>query len=260
MQHRTVAEHVADLRSAVVALAGSAGEAGLDAAVPTCPTWTVRKLLAHQGMVHRWARATLLGQQCSPPRWNAEGQEVADPIGWFLEGADALSATIESVPDDVRATVFLKDAPAPRLFWARRQCHETTIHAVDALAASLGHLPAPSDAEWVDAATALDGVDELLTGFVTRGTRRFAGVGPLRFQVRPDEGGRAWSVDVRPDGAVVTTRLGADADIGDDTAPISGSAVAVYLALWNRSAPDAVDDPAEILARVWRERAKVRWG
>lgn len=138
MQHRTVAEHVADLRSAVVALAGSAGEAGLDAAVPTCPTWTVRKLLAHQGMVHRWARATLLGQQCSPPRWNAEGQEVADPIGWFLEGADALSATIESVPDDVRATVFLKDAPAPRLFWARRQCHETTIHAVDALVGGAG--------------------------------------------------------------------------------------------------------------------------
>lgn len=261
MQHRTVEEQVAGLRTAVDAFAGSATQAGADADVPTCPTWTVRKLLAHQGMVHRWARANLLGQECHPPSWNAQGQEVADPVGWLLEGADALEATIQTVPDDVHAMVFLKDAPVARLFWARRQCHETTIHAVDALAASLGRLPVAQDAAWVDPAVALDGIDELLTGFVTRGTSRFADVGTLRFETRPTTGDRAWSVDVQPDGAVHTTRLESDADVGDaGPATIRGSAVAIYLALWNRTTPRAVDDPAEILTRVWRGRAKVRWG
>lgn len=54
MQQRTVAEHLAGLRVAVDALARHATEAGPDADVPTCPRWTVRKVVAHQGMVHRW--------------------------------------------------------------------------------------------------------------------------------------------------------------------------------------------------------------
>lgn len=261
MQHRTVEEQLAGLRTAVDVLARYADQAGPDASVPTCPAWTVRQLVAHQGMVHRWARANLLGQECHPPTWNAEGQEVADPITWLLDGAEALTAAVRAVPDDVRAMVFLKEAPAPRAFWARRQCHETTIHAVDALAAALGRMPLPEDADRVDPVVALDGIDELLTGFVTRGRTRFADVGPLRFEVRPSTGGRAWAVDVQPDGSVETTRLAGDVHVVDSAdGTIRGSAVAVYLALWNRTTPDAVIDPAEILARVWRPRARVRWG
>lgn len=262
MEHRTVEQHVTGLRAAVDAFAGFAARAGMDAEVPTCPTWTVRKLLAHQGMVHRWARANLLGQDCHPPSWNAEGQQVADPVAWLLEGAEAVMTTLQDVSDDVRADVFLRDAPAPRVFWARRQCHETTIHAVDALAASLGRLPTPQDADFVDPEVALDGIDEVLTGFVTRGRSRFRGAGPLRFEVRPTAGERAWVVDVQADGAVATTRLqgdgGAAAEGGD--AVIRGSATALYLTLWNRTAPDAVDDPAGIVKQMWRERARVRWG
>lgn len=261
MEHRTVEGHVTGLRAAVDAFADFAARAGTDAEVPTCPTWTVRKLLAHQGMVHRWARANLLGLDCHPPSWTAEGQQVADPVAWLLEGAEAVMTTLGEVPDDVRADVFLKDAPAPRVFWARRQCHETTIHAVDALAASLGRLPTAPETDFVNPEVALDGIDEVLTGFVTRGRTRFQDVGPLRFKVRPTVGERAWVVDVQADGAVATTRVegdsGAAADGGD--AVIHGSAPALYLALWNRSAPEAVADPAGILEQVWRERARVRW-
>ena len=63
--------------------------------------------------------------------------------------------------------MFLNDAPPARGFWARRQCHETTMHAVDALAASLGRAPRP-DEVWVDPELAGDGIDELLGGFLTR--------------------------------------------------------------------------------------------
>ncbi|GGK59991.1 maleylpyruvate isomerase N-terminal domain-containing protein [Ornithinimicrobium pekingense] len=256
MEHRTVEEHVAGIRTAVDAFVRSAAAAGPEAAVPTCPAWTVRRLLAHQGMVHRWARATLRGEECHPPAWNAEGQQVADPVGWLLEGADALVTTIETAPDDVRATVFLADAPPPRVFWARRQCHETTIHAVDALAASLGRLPDPRDAAWVDEPVALDGIDELLTGFVPRGRSRFAGAGPRSLTVRARGSGREWGVEIGADGAVRTTRLrGSDEVVGTS---LDGSAVALYLALWNRAAPGAVDDPGDVLA-MWRTRARVRW-
>ena len=263
MEHRSVDEHVAGLRAAVEAFAAAARGAGPDARVPTCPAWTVRKLLAHQGMVHRWARANLLGQECHPPSWNAEGQQVEDPVAWLAQGADALTATSESVPEDVRAMVFLKDAPAPRVFWARRQCHETTIHAADAVAASLGRPPVPGDVGWIDDAVALDGIDELLTGFVTRGRARFAGAGPRAFEVRPEGGARRWAVEIGADGAVRTRRTGstaeraAGADDGD-RAGLEGSAVGLYLALWNRAAPGAVDDPSGVLD-LWRRHARVRW-
>ena len=113
MEHRSVEEQVAGLRAAVDAFAADAAAAGLESKVPTAPAWTVRKLLAHQGMVHRWARATLLGEDNHPPSWNAEGQTVEDPVGWLVDGAEALVATLEAVPGDVRAMVFLKDAPPP---------------------------------------------------------------------------------------------------------------------------------------------------
>lgn len=254
MEHLPVEEHVAGLRTAAEAFARHASATDLETPVPTCPAWTLRLLLAHQGMVHRWARANLLGEDCHPPDWNAEGQRVADPAAWLAEGAQALVRTIETVPDDVRAMVFLKDAPAPRVFWARRQCHETTVHAVDALAAGLGRPPGATDVGWVDEAVALDGIDELLTGFVTRGRSRFAGAGPLTFTVLPAGAARSWLVEVAEDGTVRTTR---DPDRSAATT-VGGSATALYLALWNRAAPGAVDDPADVLA-VWRRRARVRW-
>ena len=61
--------------------------------------------------------------------------------------------------------VFLRDSPAPREFWARRQAHETTIHRADAVAAGLGRRPRSAELD-LDPAFAVDGLDELLTGFL----------------------------------------------------------------------------------------------
>lgn len=41
--------------------------AGLDADVPTCPGWTMRPLLGHVGMLHRWA-ATLVRKGMAAPQ------------------------------------------------------------------------------------------------------------------------------------------------------------------------------------------------
>ena len=50
----TIEHHLDGLREALVAFVRYADRAGLQASVPTTPDWTVRQLIAHQGMVHRW--------------------------------------------------------------------------------------------------------------------------------------------------------------------------------------------------------------
>ena len=59
------------------ALAERAEDAGLESVVPTCPGWTVADLVAHQGMVHRWAAANLRNEEA--PYTTESG--VLDAVG-----------------------------------------------------------------------------------------------------------------------------------------------------------------------------------
>lgn len=251
-------DHVAGLREAAARLCQSAQSAGLDAVVPTCPGWTVRDLLAHQGMVHRWATAHVTGDgegQRDTDSVEAAGLTEPDPIAWLREGADALAAALESAPPDLMALVFLKDPPAPREFWARRQCHETTVHAVDALAAQLGRMPSATDAA-LPADLAVDGIDELVTGFLTRGKARLRSDPPLRIAVCPSDSDAAWLLDVGT-GPVVTARHTTH-DVPAADVALRGSAAQLYLGLWNRG-DEITGGDAAVLA-LWRELARITWG
>jgi uncharacterized protein (TIGR03083 family) len=244
------------LGAASTVLRANAMAAGLDAPVPTCPDWTVLDLVAHQGMVHRWATSHLRGQPIDPPEpLEREGRESADLLGWFDDGATALLQAIVDAPDDLDALVFLEDAPAPRLFWARRQCHETTIHAVDALGARLGR-PARADETWIKPAVALDGIDELLVGFVTRRRKAASPDSPVRLLVRPDEADVAWLVDLAPGRPISTRRVepASPEGVGADHALV-GDPVDLYLRLWSRSGTE----PADELERWWRDTSSVTW-
>ena len=159
-------EYLEALRESLDSFVADARKAGLDAPVPTAPEWDVRQLIAHQGMVHRWATDCMQGKRVDPSAYEAEGLESDDPVMWLREGGLRLIKALKEAPVDLEAFVFLNDAPRPALFWARRQCHETTIHSVDALAATLGRMPT-ADETWVTQQVALDGIDELLTGFMT---------------------------------------------------------------------------------------------
>ena len=213
----TLAGHLEGLRAAVVAFVRHAERAGLDTHVPTCPDWSVRRLVAHQGMVHRWAAAVLRGQRTDADASELEGRSTADPLGWLEDGALDLVAAIHEAPEDVRTVVFLNDAPAPRQFWARRQCHETTVHAVDALSAALGRYPGAADT-WVDPVQARDGIDELLGGFVTRNHSRVRCAEQMRLGVLPTDADEGWLVEVsaRPAarGAGRRSRRGAPGVVG----------------------------------------------
>jgi uncharacterized protein (TIGR03083 family) len=241
--------HLAGVREALEAFAEHASAAGLEAMVPTTPDWDVRRLVAHQGLVHRWATATVLGKRIDDDEVEREGLQADDPVGWLRDGAASLIRTIEAAPDDLVAPVFLARAPAPRRFRARRQCHETTIHAADALAARLGRHPLAADT-WIERDLAIDGIDELLTGFLPRPHSRLRTPEPTTIAVLPDDAGERWLVTVTERPPV--TERGA----GDERADVvlRGSAVALYLTLWNRS--DEV--PVEGFGQ-WADATGVTW-
>lgn len=262
----TPAAHLAGLHAAVAGFVAQVERAGPDAPVPTCPEWTVRDLVAHQGMVHRWAAALVRGERpadADVAALEAAGRAAGDLGGWLRAGADEVVRAVEEAPDDRPALVFLNDAPAPRAFWARRQCHETTVHAVDALAAALGR-PPRAEETWIDPVLARDGIDELLGGFLTRPRSRLRCEEEAVLVVAPDdtggEGGAGdwWEVSLGPRPAVVTRHSTPYDDEVDADWELTGPAVEVYLRLWNRA---EVPQPSRAGAPVddWARLTAVRW-
>jgi uncharacterized protein (TIGR03083 family) len=246
-------DHLAGLARSGAALRDAAAAAGLTASVPTCPDWNVTDLVIHQGMVHRWAAANLRGEaDHDTSASTAEGRAAADVLGWYADGLAALIEIVHATPDDATAMVFLRDAPPPRRFWARRQCHETTIHGVDALSAALGRWPAASAAD-IDPALAADGIDELLTGFITRGKGRLHATEPYVLLIQTADTGHAWTVRIS-DGPIETT-------VGQTAQPdvvFSGTARQLYLSLWNRADEITTDGRPDVLDQ-WRSQIRVSW-
>jgi uncharacterized protein (TIGR03083 family) len=244
--------HLEVLGAAAASLRERAMGAGMADPVPTCPRWTVTDLVAHQGMVHRWAAASLRGESEHDPKQSLEeAAATTDIFAWYTAGVEQLSATLEAVPVDVKAMVFLRDAPPPRHFWARRQAHETTIHGVDALAARLGRVPTAAETG-IEPELAVDGIDELLCGFLPRGKGkpRFDGIDTLRMATT--DTGHTWTLHYTPDRLETTP----DGD-GKADAVLAGTAPQLYLGLWNRG--NEMEGPEDIVLG-WKEQARIRWG
>jgi uncharacterized protein (TIGR03083 family) len=232
----SIREHLDALRVAVGRLARYAGQAGPAATVPTRPGWTVHDLVVHQGAAHRWVTAVLRGGEPgdrAPEAFESEGRAAGDALAWLLAGADELAATVAGSAPDAPAIVFLDDAPAPRAFWARRSCLETTVHAVDALAAVLGRAPRPEET-WIGRRLAVDGIDEVLGGFLTRPGSPLRCPDEQRLAVAPDDAPDWWLVRIGPHPAVTSRRTRASA-VPDEALELTGPAVELFLRLCDRT-------------------------
>jgi uncharacterized protein (TIGR03083 family) len=241
------------IRSAADVLHDHADRAGLDAAVPTCPDWDVAALVVHQGMVHRWAEANVR-RDLNHRTEDSEAAAAAAPdlLAWFDEGAQALTDTLINAPADLEAMVFLANPPPPRLFWARRQAHETTIHAVDAQAAVLGRPPRPAET-MINQVVAADGIDELLRGFLPRRSSKLRSKSPYVMEIYATDADRHWQVAVsdQPPRCVPGATWSPDA-------VITGTAIELYLGLWNRGEHLNAEGRDDVV-QVWRRQVRVLW-
>ncbi len=221
-------------------LADTATRTGLDVRVPTCPGWAVRDLVVHTGATYRWAVGVLRGEQSGfPESWPAvRDTEVLD---WYRDGVAALQDTLAATPPDRGVWTFWP-VVSPVAFWARRMAHETAIHRVDAQRAAGSVTP-------VDAAQAVDGIDELLTGLLALRTRGVRVDAPVRVAVQPD-GAEPWVVTLSAE------RIAAIAGRGEADLTVSGAASDVYTWLWNRGGDVRLDGDRSI-TELW-QKVRVR--
>jgi uncharacterized protein (TIGR03083 family) len=134
--------------------------AGADPAgpVPTCPQWSVARLVKHTGIVHRWATQIVTARSSEPVSLRdveagLPALETAYP-GWLADGAAPLIAALRAAGPDI--AVWAWGAESRSGWWARRMLHETTVHRAD-VEFAVGGWPD------IDPVVAADGIEEFLT-------------------------------------------------------------------------------------------------
>jgi uncharacterized protein (TIGR03083 family) len=132
------------------ALLAAAGDQ-LAVDVPSCPGWTMERLVGHVGRVYRWTAGWVLSGESTEVDRAPKGEAV---LAWTETGRDQVLRTLQEVDLSGRTATWAGEQPA--MFWPRRMAVETALHRWDAENAAGG------DAQPVDAALAVDAVDELL--------------------------------------------------------------------------------------------------
>src|ERR1700722_15295789 len=231
--------YYAQIAASTAAIAAVVDGADLTTPVPTCPEWTLRQLATHVGRAQRWA-ATIVSTRSAefiPFRSVPDGRLPDDPAAhaaWLAAGAEQLSAAVREAGQD---RVWANGGLAPAPYWARRMCHETVVHAADALLAAGRPVS-------IDADVAADGIDEWLTVLtVPEGTgpdpRAAALPAGRSLHVPAPAAGLAgageWLLSHEPDGVRV------DRAHGKGDVAVTGPADRLLLVLLRRA---AADDPA----------------
>ena len=228
-------------------LARAAEYAGPAATVPSCPGWTVAAAVGHLAKVHRWAAWQVAGGSAEDFSYQRPAPE--ELLDFFRDGLGRLVDVLASASDR-QPMRTLWAAPSPRLFWARRQAHETAIHRVDLqLAAGYGVTAIEPD-------FAADGIDELVTGILP--TR----LGPLDLPegrtvlLEPIDANASWTVRLLPDGPQAVREASAQADLS-----VFAPAAELYRWAWNRAGDDEVSLHGRLsLADWWHQQLRVTAG
>lgn len=136
----------------------AAGRNRPHADVPWCPDWTVSSVVAHIGCVHEWVAGMVAtgaaDRGAFPNAPDLAGTALAD---WADERRHTLLAALDAADPDRPMWAF--GFQLPTRFWARRQAHETSVHAIDATAAA-------GDTWSIQGDVADDGLAEFLTVFL----------------------------------------------------------------------------------------------
>jgi uncharacterized protein (TIGR03083 family) len=203
-----------------------------EAAVPSCPGWTVADLTRHVGEVYLH-KTLAMREGAEPDPWPPAELADEEPLALLDRAYAGLLDEFDArKPEDPAVSWYIPDQTVG--FWIRRMAQETVIHRIDAeLGTGQPVAPVPAD-------LAVDGIDELLKIFAAYSVARWgayfadilAGSPGRTYLVRTD--GVAWRVRTGPE--LFAVEDGA----GDGTADVtvSGPPEAVLRWLWNREAGD----------------------
>jgi uncharacterized protein (TIGR03083 family) len=227
--------HIDHLRTDSAALL-VAHAADPTAPVPSCPGWDRTVLLGHVAGAQSWIRAQVEAGPAERIRMSTtprppEGPELP---GWFEANAAATALALSTMDTSIEWPTWA--GPQPGTFYPRRASQETLMHRWDA-----------ADGP-IDAALAVDGVDELLEVFawLVPAERLASGGGTIHLHATDVEG--EWLVRLGPEG-ITFERGHAKGDVA-----LRGTAQDLLLWAWNRL---PVGHPLEVfgdaaLLELWR--------
>lgn len=191
--------------------------AGVGAAVPSCPGWTVGDLLYHLYEVqYLWNRVT------SERRDSFEGMQMParpadEQLVGLVRGEHAgYAAMLRAFPAETPISTWT--GPQQLSWLIRRMAQETAVHRVDAELASGVAMP-------IDATLASDGIDEFLEYFLN--VHHGAVGGSVHIHCTDVAG--EWTIRETTDGFEVS-REHAKGDCA-----IRGTAHDILMALWRRA-------------------------
>jgi uncharacterized protein (TIGR03083 family) len=233
------------------ALLALADNADLRRPVLSCPGWTAQDVVCHLTAVYRWVTLIVTQQRTERPPVEeraALDQVERDPISDLAAAHTRVVAALRDAPTRLHCwTMWPSDSS--RHYWIRRQAHETLVHRIDIQDAVRHKTTTCADA---DALIAADGVDEMVTGFAQRFSRRLRAPAPTTLSLHAEDVDRQWWIRLGP----------GDPEFGrgptDDPArtTVHARAGELLLLLWNRRGADTlnVSGPTEAL-RLWRQAA-----
>jgi uncharacterized protein (TIGR03083 family) len=234
-----LAEYLDHLELGGEQLLRAARFAGLDAAVPSCPAWTVGSVVRHTSKVQHWATAILQGQD----RNNFEFERPPDDelLSVFESGLIGLVHELRSARPSLEVWTMFPASSAVE-FWARRQAHEVSIHRVDV------ELAADAGVADFDTAFAVDGLSELLVGMLPGGFSPTGLSGAHTITLAPLDANRGWTVSIGPDSVATVEEAHDDANL-----TVLGNASDLYRWAWNRASDHDVSLRGDAaLAELWR--------
>jgi len=143
------------IRDESAALADAAAKVSLDTPVPTCPDWTMAKLVTHIAQVQQWANMLVVTRATEriPRTALPPAPPASEAIAWFREATRTLLETLAATDKSIPVWTWTRERSVA--YWARRQAQEVAVHRWDA--ENAGGKPQP-----IAAGLAADGVDELL--------------------------------------------------------------------------------------------------
>lgn len=209
----------------------------LATAVPDCPGWTMRDLLAHVGRVYGAVSAVVERRSMEAVKPGPEAfldPELDDDRTriWFRERVDSVLSALRSVEPSTPVWTWSDQRTAA--FYRRRMVHETAVHLADAARAAGRPVELARDA-------CVDGIDEYVDVMLPFALTRAGGAPPSgSLHLHCSDGPGEWLLV--PDGdRIVVTR-----EHAKGTVAWRGPASTLLLAVWGRaeSTLDVIGDQA----------------